>query len=130
MTHLLWSRLFGQRFATDPLQAGLPSEPTNGERLVIKYFFQDRASRAMLARRAQTGGTMQQAMCRSVAEYFKGRQFLWTLPQSGADGGVRDNFWKAEDGAFRPRLRLPGRCFGLNCPHSRALSDQPIAVAV
>jgi hypothetical protein len=59
-------------------------------------------------------GTMQQAMCRSVAEYFKGRQFLWSLPQSGTDGGVRENFWKAEDGAFRPKLRLPGRSFGLN----------------
>ena len=118
-----------------PLQAGLPSEHTNGDRLVIRYFFQDRATRAMLARRAQSGGTMQQAMCRSVAEYFKGRQFLWTLPQSGADGGVRDNFWKAEDGAFRPKLRLPGRSFGLNqwreLPQPRAAErDQPIAVAV
>ena len=97
-----------------PLQAGLPSEHTNGHRLTLRYFFEDRATRAMLSRRAQSGGTMQQAMCRSVAEHYKGRPFLWSLPQSGADGGVRDNFWKVEDGAFRPKLRLPGRSFGLN----------------
>jgi hypothetical protein len=107
MTHLLWRRLFNQRFGSHPLQAGLPSEHTNGHRLTLRYFFSERATRAMLSRRAQSGGTMQQAMCRSVAEYFKGRQFLWTLPQAGADGGVRDNFWKPEDGAFRRACACP-----------------------
>jgi hypothetical protein len=114
MTHLLWSRLFNQGFSEHPLQTGLPSQHINGDRLLLRYFRQDRATRAMLARRAEGGGTMQAAMCRSVAAHFKGGPFLWTLPQSGADGGVRDNFWKAEDGAFRPKLRLPGRSFGLN----------------
>jgi hypothetical protein len=114
MTHLLWSRLFGQRFGMHPLQAGLPVRHTNGQRLTLRYFFQERATRAMLARKAEGGGTMQQAICRSVAEHYKGRSFLWTLPQSGADGGVRDTFWQGKDGAFQPRLRLPGRSFGLN----------------
>ena len=114
MTHLLWSRLFNQRFSEHPLQTGLPSQHTNGNRLLLRYFRQDRATRAMLARKAEGGGTMQVAMCRSVAAHYKGRPFLWTLPQSGVDGGVRDNFWKADDGAFRPKLRLPGRSFGLN----------------
>ena len=114
MTHLLWSRLFGQRFSEHPLQTGLPSQHTNGDRLLLRYFWQDRATRAMLARRAEGGGTMQQAMCRSVAEYYRGRPFLWSLPQAGADGGVRDTFWQATDGAFQPKLRLPGRSFGLN----------------
>ena len=114
MTHLLWSRLFNQRFSEHPLQTGLPSQHTNGDRLLLRYFRQDRATRAMLARKAENGGSMQVAMCRSVAAHFNGRPFLWTLPQSGLDGGVRDNFWKADDGAFRPKLRLPGRSFGLN----------------
>jgi hypothetical protein len=55
-----------------------------------------------------------QAMRRPVAEYYRGRPFLWSLPQASADGGVRDTFWKVADGAFRPKLRLPGRSLGLN----------------
>jgi hypothetical protein len=114
MTHLLWSRLFGQRFADHPVQHGLPTRHVNGHRLTLKYFWQSRATRSMLAKKAKGGGTMQAAMCRSVAEYFGARPFLWSLPQPRDHGGVKDRFWQGGGDAFDPKLRLPGRSFGLN----------------
>lgn len=114
MAHLLWSRLFNQRFSQHPLQRGLPARHTNGQRLIVRYFWQDRATRAMLAKNAKGGGTMQSAMCRTVAEHFGSRPFLWTLPRPRDAGGVKDRFWKGGGTAFDPKLRLPGRSFGLN----------------
>jgi hypothetical protein len=113
--HLLWTKLFGQRFAHHPvLQHGLPSRHSNGDRLTLRYFWQERATRTMLGATAKGGGTMQAAMCRSVAEHFGDRPFLWSLPQPRDPGGVRDNFWRGGGTAFDPRLRLPGRSFGQN----------------
>jgi len=114
MLHLLWRRLFHQDFGMHPLQAGLPAQHENGHRLTIRYFWQDRATRAFLGRTAEGGGTMQAAMCRAVAKHFSDRPFLWSLPQPRDDGGVRDNFWKGGGSAFNSKLRLPGRSFGLN----------------
>ena len=57
---------------------------------------------------------MQSAMCRTVAEHFGSRPFLWTLPRPRDAGGVKDRFWKGGGTAFDPKLRLPGRSFGLN----------------
>jgi hypothetical protein len=94
MMHLLWSRLFGQRFANHPLQRGLPTHHVNGHLLTLKYFWQNRATRSMLAKKAEGGGTMQTAMCRSVAEHHGTRQFLWSLPQPRDHGGVKDRFWQ------------------------------------
>ena len=112
---LFWGVLFGQRFTAHPiLQRGLPSRHANGHRLLNRYFWEGRATRTMLAMTAKGGGTMQAAMCRSVAEHFGSRQFLWSLPQPRDPGGVRDSFWRAGGGAFDPRLRLPGRSFGQN----------------
>jgi DnaJ domain len=114
MAHLLWSRLFGQRFANHPLQRGLPTHHVNGHLLTLKYFWQNRATRSMLAKKAEGGGTMQTAMCRSVAEHYGTRQFLWSLPQPRDHGGVKDRCWQGGGSAFDPDLRLPGRSFGLN----------------
>lgn len=114
MLHLLWSRLFHQTFGTHPLQVGLPSAHTNGSRLTIRYFWKDRCTRAFLNRTAAVGGTMQAAMCKSVAKHFAGHQFLWSLPQPKDDGGVKNGFWKGGGGAFHSDFRLPGRSFGLN----------------
>jgi DnaJ-like protein len=113
--HLLWTRLFDQRFAEHPfLQRGLPARHANGKRLTIRYFWPERATRTMLATTARGGGTMQAAMCRSVAAHFAWRPFLWSLPQPRHPGGVRDGFWRGGGSAFDPKLRLPGRSFGQN----------------
>jgi hypothetical protein len=115
MLHLLWTRLFSQRFADHPiLQRGLPARHANGHRLIIRYFWQQRATRTMLATTAKGGGTMQAALCRSVAAHFDKRSFLWSLPQPRDPGGVRDTFWRGGGTSFDPRLRLPGRSFGQN----------------
>jgi hypothetical protein len=54
--------LFKQQFGEHPLRTGLPSRHMSGGRLTRRYFFQDRATRAMRARRAEDGGAMQVRM--------------------------------------------------------------------
>ena len=115
MTHLLWRHLFHARFIEHPLQHTLPREHTNGHRLTLRYFFEERATRSGLALGATSGESMQMAMCRSTAEYFGRRKFLWTLPQPSERGGVKNEFWNRGRGpAFRPKLRLSGKSQGQN----------------
>ena len=115
MTHLLWRHLFHARFIEHPLQRTLPREHTNGHRLTLRYFFQERATRSGLALGATSGESMQMAMCRSTAEYFGKREFLWTLPQPTEGGGVKTEFWNRGRGpAFLPKLRLSGKSMGQN----------------
>ena len=55
------------------------------------------------------------AMCRSTAEYFGTREFLWTLPQPQEGGGVKNEFWDHGRGpAFLPKHRLSGKSLGQN----------------
>jgi hypothetical protein len=113
LTYLFWQRVFGVKFVPHPLQAKLPAQHVNGHRLTIRYFWPERATRAMLKLRAAQGGSMQAAMCAAVADFFGDAPFIWSLPQSGEDGGVKSGFW-TKSRAFAPRLRIPGRSYGLN----------------
>ncbi len=116
LTVLLWQRLFGTRFLDHPLQERLPQRHTNGHRLTVRWFFEERATtRTLLASSTTTGDTLQGAMIKAVAQHFGQQDFLWSLPQPKDGGGVKDKFWNRGRGpAFKPALRLSGKSHGQN----------------
>ena len=59
MTCLLWRHLFQARFVEHPLQARLPRPHTNGPRVTLRYFFEERATRSGLALGSTKGESMQ-----------------------------------------------------------------------
>ncbi len=120
MTALLWHRIWQVEFHDDP-RHGLPREHTAQQcrRLTLYWLYEERATRAFLARKAVSGESMFLATCGAVASFYDGQPFLWSAPQPGEDRehGVANDFWKARSGkAFAPLLRLPGRTHGLNRP--------------
>ncbi len=49
-------------------------------------------------------------MCKAVAEFYDGQDFLWSLPQPKEGGGVKSDFYAP----FKPTLRLSGKSLGQN----------------
>jgi hypothetical protein len=119
MTALLWSRIWQVEFRDDP-QFGLPRHHTVSQcrRLTLHWLYEERATRAFLARKAASGESMFLATCNAVAQFYGERDFLWSAPQPGEDRdhGVANDFWVRRGKAFNPILRLPGRTHGLNRP--------------
>jgi hypothetical protein len=132
LTTLLWQRVWHVAFGeTDRFNLPRWHTPRQSARLTIHWLFEQRATRAFLARPAVGGGTMFEAVCQSVAQFHKGRSFLWSAPRPGDDRqhGVDDAFWSRRGEslvAFEPMLRLPGRTHGLNDP--RFLSTCAVAL--
>jgi hypothetical protein len=122
-TALLWKKIWGVDFREDD-RFGLLSKHTHRQssRLTIHWIFEERATRAFLARRAQGGDNLFLATCRAIAAFHVDEPFLWSAPQpgDGREHGVADAFWRRSGGeppqAFDPMLRLPGRAHGLNRP--------------
>ena len=120
-TALIWQKLWQVEFREDN-RFSLPSRHTREQarRLTIHWIFEERATRALLARKTPNGGKLFMSTCEAVAKFYDGRPFLWSAPQPGEDRehGVPDAFWSRLDSgqpdAFHPALRLPGRTHGLN----------------
>ena len=120
-TALIWQKLWQVEFREDN-RFSLPSRHTceQARRLTIHWIFEERATRAFLARKTPNGGKLFMSTCEAVAKFYDGRPFLWSAPQPGEDRehGVPDAFWSRLDSgqpdAFHPALRLPGRTHGLN----------------
>lgn len=131
--HLIWSRLFNVEWAKHPLQAQLSPVHRNGRRLRLHYMVDEAATREMLTRQAEGGGTMFQAFASRVGDFFnpsvgakpRNRQFIWSAPlDRGSVYGVKDAFWRdlvpprtsSRPGKrhFDPDLRLSGKAMGQN----------------
>jgi hypothetical protein len=120
---LLWRKIWNVDFREDD-GFGLPRRHTlqQSRRLTIHWIFEERATRSILARRAQGVDKLFTETCRAIAAYYGDEPFLWSAPQPGEDReyGVADTFWRRGYGepthAFDPMLRLPGRTHGLNRP--------------
>jgi hypothetical protein len=110
LLYLMWTRLFGAYFREHPLQRLLQREHTNGHRLTIFWFWEERCTRSFLSQTCATGGSMQTAMTKAVADFFGEEDFLWSMPQA-----TKDKFWQKGRGkAFKPALRLSGKSLGQN----------------
>ena len=112
MAHLLWSRLFGQRFTNHALQRGLPSHHANGHRLTVKYF-------CKIAPRGRCWRRRRRRWYHAGRHVPFGRGVLWYAPilvelaaaaRSGwRKGSVLAGRWRA---AHLTQSSLPGRSFG------------------
>jgi len=122
-TALVWRKIWQVEFREDN-RFNLPRKHSSAQsrRLTIAWIFEERVTRAFLARRSPNRSNLFMATCESVAKFYDGKPFLWSAPQYGDDKehGVQDAFWSRRDSdypdAFHPSLRLPGRTHGLNRP--------------
>jgi hypothetical protein len=122
-TALVWRKIWQVEFREDN-RFNLPRKHSSAQsrRLTIAWIFEERVTRAFLARRSPNHSNLFMATCESAAKFYDGKPFLWSAPQYGDDKehGVQDAFWSRRDSdypdAFHPSLRLPGRTHGLNRP--------------
>jgi hypothetical protein len=101
-TSLIWQRLFQVEFReTDPFSLPTAHSAKQSRRVTISWIFEERVTRALLARKARQGGKLFLATCEAVAAFYDGEPFLWSAPRPGEDKehGVENDFWAHHDRA-------------------------------